>query len=134
MIKALAHASFAVKNLDASLRFYCEQLGLKLAFEVCGDNGKRRGAYIHVGGRSFLEIGERELPGASSKGSFQHVCLEVDDIESTVGELRGKGLEVTDPHLGGDNAWQAWTADPDGNTIELHAYLPESRQTPALES
>ena len=34
--------------------------------------------------------------------------------------------------MGGDNSWQAWTCDPDGNRIELHQYTPESKQTPSL--
>jgi len=64
--------------------------------------------------------------------SYQHLCLEVDDINATVEDLRAKGIEVTDPALGSDRSWQSWLADPDGNRIELHQYTPESRQRPWL--
>ena len=39
--------------------------------------------------------------------------LGVDDIEATVANLRERGLEVSDPKLGGDQSWQAWITDPD---------------------
>ena len=55
-------------------------------------------------------------------------CLEVENLERMVTELRQKGLEVTDPKLGMDQSWQSWLADPDGNRIELHQYTPESKQ------
>ena len=41
---------------------------------------------------------------------------------------RAQGVEVSDAKLGGDNAWQAWITDPDGNRIELHCYTPQSQQ------
>jgi predicted enzyme related to lactoylglutathione lyase len=56
----------------------------------------------------------------------------VDDIEQTVRALRARGVEVSEVKMGGDQSWQAWLADPDGNRIELHQYTPESWQAPFL--
>jgi len=52
----------------------------------------------------------------------------VEDIQTTVAELRSRALEVSDPVLGADHSWQAWLTDPDGVRIELHQYTPESLQ------
>jgi lactoylglutathione lyase len=35
--------------------------------------------------------------------------------------------------LGGDQSYQAWLADPDGNRIELHQFTDKSLQIQALE-
>ncbi len=133
MIRGIAHVCFLVADLDLSLRFYCGGLGLQRAFDFHDEEGRRTGCYLRIGGRSFLELFEAytDLPGESQR--FQHLCLEVDDLPATVEELRGRGVEVSDPVLGGDRAWQSWITDPDGNRIELHAYTPESLQTPHLE-
>ena len=66
----------------------------------------------------------------AQKQSFRHICLEVDDIRTTVERLRSKGIEVSEPKLGKDRSWQAWITDPDGNRIELHDYNPDSKQAP----
>ena len=132
MIKALAHTCFVVRDLAAAEAFYRGKLGLQHAFDFINDSGERFGAYLHVGGRSFLELfqGQPEAPSQSS--SFRHICLEVEDLEAAVAKLRGQGLEVPDPALGSDNTWQVWLSDPDGNRIELHQYTAQSLQTPSL--
>ena len=133
MLKALAHVCFRVQDLDASIEFYVDKLGLRHAFDFINDEGERFGVYLHVGGRNFVEL-FRAGPGEPPKpGSWQHFCLEVDDIPATAEALRAKGVEVAEPHLGADGSWQVWLADPDGNRIELHGYTPESRQAPFLE-
>lgn len=133
MITGFAHACFVVKDLAASIEFYCDKLGLKPAFDFTDDQGKRYGVYIHVGGRSFIELFQGEVVAPAQKQSFSHCCLEVDDIQQTVADLRARGVEVGEVSFGMDNSWQAWLADPDGNRFELHQYTPTSWQAPSLK-
>lgn len=132
MITYLAHACFTVSDLDRSLAFYRDQLGLTQAFEFNRD-GRRVGVYLHVGGRNFIELFEGKLGDKAEGQSYRHICLEVDDIEATVTTLRERGVDVSDVKLGGDQSHQAWVTDPDGNRIELHGYTPESWQAPWLK-
>jgi catechol 2,3-dioxygenase-like lactoylglutathione lyase family enzyme len=132
MIKALAHLCYVVSDLEASVAFYQDQLGLSHSFDFRNDQGERTGVYLHIGGRSFLEMFRGDLQPRAEGQPYSHLCLEVDDVAATVEELRGKGLEVSDAIRGGDQSWQAWLADPDGNRIELHGYTAESWQTPHL--
>ena len=132
MITGLAHACFTVSDLERSLEFYRDALGLKPAFDFVNKDGRRFGIYLHLGGRNFVELFEGQLGEQAEGQSFRHICLEVDDIESTVQTLRDRGIEVSDPKLGGDQSWQAWITDPDGNRIELHHYTAESWQAPHL--
>lgn len=136
MVKALAHMCFVVKNLENSIAFYVGKMGMKPGFDFINDKGERFGIYVCVGGRSFIEMfqdANKPNDGPAKGYPYQHFALEVDDINTTVADLRKKGVEVTDPKMGGDNAWQAWLADPDGNRIELHCYTPEAKQVAALK-
>ena len=132
MITGMAHACFTVSDLERSLAFYRDALGLKPAFDFINQEGRRFGIYLHLGGRNFIELFEGQLGERADGQSYRHICLEVDDIESTVQMLRDRGIEVSDPKLGGDRSWQAWITDPDGNRIELHHYTAESKQAPHL--
>ena len=139
MITGLAHVCFTVSDLERSIQFYRDGLGLTPAFDFSDDNGRRYGLYLHAGGRSFIELFEGEVGEPAEKPSFRHICLEVDDtdaecpIESTVRSLRERGIKVSAIKLGKDHSYQAWIADPDGNRIELHGYTAESWQAPFLE-
>ena len=132
MITGIAHACFNVADLDRAIDFYSNKLGMPVAFEFKNEDGVRFGVYIKLGRRTFLELFRGDVGAKAEKQSFSHICLEVDDIAKTVAEWRARGVEVEDPKMGCDNAWQAWLSDPDGNRIELHNYLPDSWQTPHL--
>lgn len=130
MIKGLAHVCFIVSDLDKSIDFYQHRLGLTPAFDFFDDKGVRFGLYLHVGERTFLELFVGKVDARADGQSYRHLCLEVDNVDATAAELRTKGVEVSPTKMGGDNSWQAWLTDPDGNRIELHQYTPQSKQTP----
>lgn len=132
MIRNIAHACFTVSDLERSLRFYRDGLGLPEAFDFINDEGHRFGVYLHVGGRNFLELFEGTLTDPAEGQSYRHICLEVEDITATVATLAQRGIEASPVKLGRDQSYQAWLTDPDGNRIELHQYTPESWQAPSL--
>jgi len=133
MITGIAHACYVTSELERAIGFYRDKLGMTEAFPFVKPDGRKYGAYLHAGGRNFIEIFEGKTGPKAEGQSYQHLCLEVDDIEKTVAAIRAKGVEVTDPKVGTDRSWQAWIADPDGNPIELHHYTPESKQRPWLK-
>ena len=132
MITGLAHACFTVGDLDSALEFYRDGLGLKEAFDYVDENGRRYGVYLHLGGRNFIELFTGLLGERADNQSYKHICLEVDDIETTVALLCDRGIDVSPIKMGKDQSYQAWITDPDGNRIELHHYTPESWQAPHL--
>jgi catechol 2,3-dioxygenase-like lactoylglutathione lyase family enzyme len=132
MITGLAHACFTVSDLERSLEFYVDGLGLTPAFDFVDETGRRFGLYLHLGGRNFVELFQGKLGERADGQSYRHICLEVDDIKATVAEMRGRGIEVSKIKTGKDHSYQAWITDPDGNRIELHHYTPESWQAPHL--
>ena len=133
MITGLAHICFTVRDLEKAEAFYRDVLGFRHAFDFRNEKGEKFGAYLHIRGRTFLELFKGASGGPREGQSYQHCCLEVDDIWRSVADLRAKGIEVSEPVLGSDQSWQAWLADPDGNRIELHHYTPASWQAPHLK-
>lgn len=128
MITNLAHVCFVVRDLEAAMAFYRDGLGLTPAFDFTNAQGVKYGAYLHIGGRSFIELFQGEPTPPAAQQSFRHICLEVDDIQATVTALQARGIAVGEITLGSDQSWQAWLKDPDGNDIELHQYTAQSWQ------
>ncbi len=128
MITGIAHTCYIVKDLEASIAFYRDKLGLTPAWDFINDKGERFGVYLYVGGRTFIELFVGNPAPPAENQSYKHLCLEVDDFDGTVAELRSRGVEVTGIKVGTDNSWQAWIRDLDGNGLELHGYTPESKQ------
>lgn len=133
MITGLAHICFLASDLERSIAFYRDVLGFTPAFEFRNDQGEKFGQYLHMGGRNFLELFTGAVRPAADGQAFRHICLEVDDIRTTVADLTRRGVKCTEIKMGGDQSWQSWFKDPDGNDIELHQYTAESQQRPFLK-
>ena len=127
MIKQLAHINIGSFDLTASEHFYCNILGMEKTFEFLRD-GELYGFYAGAGNTTFVEIfiEEREIEDVPT--IMRHLCLEVEDIDGTIADIRAKGWEVTDKKFGADNSWQCWITDPSGVRIELMQYTKESTQ------
>ena len=127
MIKQLAHINIGSYDLKASEDFYCNILGLKKTFEFIKD-GDLFGFYAGAGNTTFVEVFLEEEKGEAETNLLHHICLEVENLEAAISEIRSKGWEIGDKTLGGDNSWQAWISDPSGVQIELMQYTKESSQ------
>lgn len=128
----LAHTALACADMNASLRFY-EKLGIRESFRLMNDDGSLMLIYLHIAGDRFLELfphGPAESDRAGqNRQSFRHICLMVDDIETTVEDLRAANVTIdVEPKMGLDSNMQAWIRDPDGNQIELMQISEESPQ------
>ncbi|HEY5154006.1 MAG TPA: VOC family protein [Acidimicrobiales bacterium] len=109
---AVHHVSINVNDVDAALAFYVRTLGLTVRDDR-PDFGFG-GAWLDAGGQQVHLI---EAPVPADQG--QHFAVLVDDLDTTVEELRASGLTVSDVSPVGKNL-QAFVRDPSGNTVELH--------------
>jgi catechol 2,3-dioxygenase-like lactoylglutathione lyase family enzyme len=109
---AVHHVSINVADVGAARHFYIERLGFTERTDR-PDFGFG-GAWLDAGGQQ-LHLIEAEPPS----GVGQHFAVLVEDLDAAVGELRGAGLEVSDPKPVATNR-QAFLHDPSGNLIELH--------------
>jgi catechol 2,3-dioxygenase-like lactoylglutathione lyase family enzyme len=127
MIKKLAHINIGSYDLKASEDFYCGVLGLEKTFDFIKD-GEPFGFYAGAGEMTFVEVFIEDETKPAPTNLLHHLCLEVEDLDAAIDEVRAKGWEISDKQLGGDNSWQAWISDPSGVPIELMQYTKESSQ------
>lgn len=144
------HTGFTVANLERSVAFYRDVLGLRVVAEqlgtaeylgsVTGFPGVRlKMAFIKASDEDdhLLELLEyvshpgEPTPRETNRPGNGHLCLVVDDIQGCYRELRAKGVEfVGEPATitAGVNrgARAAYFRDPDGFTVELYQPAPRS--------
>lgn len=106
------HVSINVPDVPTALAFYTDVLGLS-------ERGDRPdfgfgGAWLDAGDGQQVHLIEATAPADLG----QHFALGVADLDGTIAELRGRGLDVSGarPVAGG---FQAFLHDPAGNTVEL---------------
>ena len=116
--RSLNHVSFAVRDLDRSLAFYCDLIGLQ---PLPRPDFGFPGAWLGVGDAQIHLI---QVPAGVDVGSppptinpaAGHTAFFVDDYSATLSKLHGAGLAVveTSAEMG-----QMWVQDPDGHIIEF---------------
>lgn len=112
MVGKVDHIGIAVKNLDETLKFYEDILGIKCVSTEVVDEQKVRVAFLPIGDTEveLLESTEEDGPVAKfieKKGEgVQHIAYKVDDIEKTIEELKEKGIRLIDekPRYGAGGA------------------------------
>ncbi len=121
----LLHTMLRVNNLDESLDFYCNKLGMKLLRKHDFPGGEFTLAFVGYGDERATAVVELTWNWGTSKynlgDAFGHLAVGVDDIYRTCDELRKKGVKVTrepGPMKHG-GAVIAFIEDPNGYKIEL---------------
>ena len=121
----MLHTMLRVGDLDASIRFYTEQLGMKLLRRNDYPDGKFTLAFVGYGDESdhtVLELTYNWGRDAYTLGdAFGHVALGVSDIYAACERLRAGGVKITrepGPMKHGTTVI-AFVEDPDGYKIEL---------------
>ena len=142
-MKALHHVGITVKDLDASIRFYHDVLGLPFSNEPSPwFDGPELGPAVGVPGAGLRQVSlllgdttfelleyksppsETERPLPSNNIGASHAAFLVDDIHETVAELKAKGIEFfSDVNVVDEGVLAGWRwvyfADPDGYPLEL---------------
>jgi len=115
----IRHTMLNVSNIQRSLDFYVNKLGLKMGSpprEVPYPPEPEKNMFI-----AFITDEEGNRVELGSPG-YTHVSLAVDDVEKTVEEFKGKGIEVARepfPMPGTGRNSPIWFKDPDGVYVEI---------------
>lgn len=122
----LTYSGIRVKNMEESIRFYTEVLGMRVVepVEVATlTNGKVATLQSHDSNQllelNWYEPGTRFGPPYSNGEDLDHLAFDCDDLEKAIGELQARGVEVIVrlKEIGGWN--EAFVQDPNGIWIEL---------------
>ena len=112
MVSKVDHIGVAVSNLEESVKFYEEILGLKLQGIETVEEQKVKVAFLPVGDTEveLLEATTPDSPIAKfieKKGQgVQHIAFRVENIERVLEEMKEKGVKLIDekPRYGAGGA------------------------------
>lgn len=115
------HSAIWVSDIEETLAFYVDALGLEKTREFEGGDGARN---VFVAGSTGTEIQFKYDPNRRSlePSGFDHVAVAVDDTDAELDRLVEKtGCTVRRGPLTSDgaNARVAFIEDPDGYGVEL---------------
>lgn len=121
------HTMIRVRDLDATLRFFCEGLGLKENRRMDNEQGKYTLVFLSAPETPQAEIeltynwGSEEDYGSAR--NFGHLAFRVDDIYETCERLRSMGYTINRPPRDGH---MAFVRSPDLISVELlqEGHLP----------
>ena len=123
----LLHTMIRVGNLEKSIKFYTEILGMKLLRRKDYPDGKFTLAFVGYGDEknsSVIELTHNWDTDTYDMGNgFGHLAIEVDDVYAAAGKIREQGGKII-REPGPMNAGAtiiAFVEDPDGYQIELLA-------------
>ena len=120
----ILHTMIRVGDLDKSISFYTDVLGMKLLRRKEYPDGKYTLAFVGYGEESEGAVIELTYNwGVSSYElgtGYGHVAIAVGDIRKTCEAVAAKGGKVVyGPALHGGTTWIAFVEDPDGYKIEF---------------
>ncbi len=118
------HTMVRVENVEASMRFYCDALGLREVKRFDSEAGRFTLIYLAAPGDEDAQV---ELtynwPDADGKGetytggrNFGHLAYAVDDIYAACQKLQDHGVLINRPPRDGR---MAFVRSPDGISVEL---------------
>jgi len=132
-IRRLDHVALLVNDVERSLRFYIQILGMEEVPRPSSFNFP--GAWLRKGTAEIHLIGEDE-PGRTAQlqpggyhpdelsiGHVTHFAFEVADLEEARKHLQAHDtMLVGGPRPRGDGVMQMYVRDPDGYIVELFVW------------
>lgn len=128
----LDHVALRVADLDASIAFYTEKIGLRLMFRELDPEHHEAFAFLELDGGNLellqmLDEKNRPLPHtppAPAPPYCPHAALGVDDLDAVLEKARRDGLALLKGPLEipGKVRW-LYLADPDQNVLEFVQWL-----------
>lgn len=100
MLKQIDHIGIAVKNLDETVAFYREVMGLEVS--AAEEFNGMKIAFLRIGDSELELLEDMTSDGAIARfvakrgEGIQHVAYRVDNIEQALDEMRTKGLRLID--------------------------------------
>jgi len=115
MISGPSHLTFAVSNLDRSLRFYVDWLGCTPLVRW------NEGAYLRAGDLWICLTFDRAAPEATNNSSYTHTALAVPPERFEELRQRLIALDVEEWQPNSSPGESFYFLDPDGHKLEIHA-------------
>ena len=111
------HVNIRTKELQRSVAFYTEALGLTQGFRP--DFGFP-GAWLYDAGRPAVHLNQTSDEAANLDNAMDHVAFAVDRLDEVLGRLDRLGVAYAGLRpIPGSDIRQCFVKDPNGVTVEL---------------
>lgn len=121
-VKKLLHTRMRLNDVERSVRFYTEVLGLTVARRHTSPRGAQLVFLQTPGSEEEIELCQMP-PGAEPvqvQPDLMHLAFEVDDLEAFAAEAKRKGHPLSDgPTRTGSGGLIAFIDAPEGYEVEL---------------
>jgi len=128
MIKGMDHVAIVVSDMDRSIKFYSEILGLKIHSDGRKEGGEKK-TFIGTKSETLVALTEDENRGKDRTGFVEgvaHIAFKVDDVERTSKILRERGVQFIEEKLDRGGKKKAYHfIDPDGLELEIYGKTGE---------
>ena len=121
MVKKLLHTRMRVNDIERTLKFYQDALGLTISRRSVSPRGAQIVFLATPNSEEEIEI--CHLPGSPSvqvQPDLMHLAFEVEDLAAFTAEIEKKGFKLSDgPTKTGSGSIIAFIDAPEGYEIEL---------------
>ncbi|MFQ5837260.1 MAG: VOC family protein [Thermoplasmata archaeon] len=127
------YTGIRVRDLDRSLEFYTDVLGMKLLRRITAPETQGEFAYLRSEeSEQLLEINwyaeDSPVAGPYTEGEeLDHLAFQVEDLDETLKYLEERGYPMIMGALQSEAAQWAYVKDPDGIWIEVFQRSAEKR-------
>jgi lactoylglutathione lyase len=121
MVKRLDHTRYRVTDLDKTVHFYKEVLGLEEVRRSTSGRGSQLVFFKAPESEELIEICKYDASGPVQVGpDLTHLAFVVDDIEAFARHSAALGYPLSDgPHRSSDGSVIAFIDAPEGYEVEL---------------
>jgi lactoylglutathione lyase len=121
MVKKLLHTRYRVKDLEKTVAFYKDVLGLQETRRHKSSRGSQLVFLKAPQSEEEIELCKFDESGPVVVGpDLTHLAFEVDDLEKFAREAKAKGYPLSDgPHQTSGGSMIAFVDAPEGYEIEL---------------
>jgi lactoylglutathione lyase len=120
MVKKLLHTRYRVTDLEKTIHFYKEVLGLEEVRRMTSGRGSQLVFLKAPGSEELIEICKYDASGPVQVGpDLTHLAFEVDDMEAFARHAAALGYPLSDgPHKSSSGV-MAFIDAPEGYEVEL---------------
>lgn len=121
MLKRLLHTRYRVQDLEKTVAFYRDVLGLEQTRQHTSGRGSQLVFFKAPGSDEEIEICKFDESGPVQVGpDLTHLAFEVDDLEAFAAHTASQGYPLSDgPHTSSNGGKIAFIDAPEGYEIEL---------------
>ena len=121
MVKKLLHTRYRVTDLEKTVSFYTDVLGLEVVSRSTSGRGSQLVFLKTPGSEELIEICKFDPSGPVIVGpDLTHLAFEVENLDEFAKSAAAKGYPLSDgPHRSGSGSAIAFIDAPEGYEIEL---------------